>query len=743
MRPFWLSEFFVGCFVTMVTMTTSAEAQSHLEIHRRLTADFTQVLKDQGPDAALAVAKQAVAAAGKLPENDPRRTDALELVVRAQMTRDAWSEVLPAAEDIVQRRQNEHPVEPEILALAVGNKGVAQFALDRAVDAERTFQQQIAIYRGAFGPNDIRLAQKLELQAQFIQVPYERWRSAADLYKEAVAIRKQAPDLPRQKLAETLQSLALVQIHLGQSAEADANNSEAEQLMERAIAAEPGNETLKAGFVQMLVVHAGIENSRGPANKAAKLLARARRISFKDKDLEAEGQFLIAAVESDGLEANGDLDGAIAKAFDSLDVLVKHSKQLDLVPDVTQRIGALYLKNNQIPEARQALLQAQKQVGGEDKADAPLLFHLSELARLEGRSQDQKRLYQRALQSRKEQAAETVIFFGTNRAPTKGAISGTFGIDRSPKLTFGEAIIQVPGGKFSKEASLKPYQASPVPVGVSTDAEHLAITAKSIIEDNKFPAEVSKRATKGRLYDNSVLVFIHGYNNSFDDAVKRTAQLVRDLNFDGAAFSFAWPSRGSVFRYGSDLKSAAETVDACVAFLTQVAQATGAARIHVIAHSMGNRILLPALAKLPSSVQSRFGEIVLASPAVDLKSFNEALDRLNAAGLNHFTLYASSRDKALLAGFYREFGTTLAGFVTADEPIIHTGMQSIDVSEAGNSQDSTNLNHDIFATNPVVTEDLRQLLQKATRPPDKRLPNVVTRTAKSGAMFWYYRGPGS
>ena len=724
-------------------LTTTASAQSHLETHRRLTADFTDVLKSQRPDAALALAKQAVAAASKLPGNDPRRTDALELVVRAQMAREAWPEVLPAAEEVVQRRQNERPVEPETLALAIGNKGVAQFAVGKAADAERTFQQQLAIYRTAFGADNIQLAQKLELQAQFIQVPYERWRSAVELYKEAAAIRKKSSGSPRQKLAETLQSLALVQVRLGELDEADANNRDAEQLLERAIAAEPGNETLKAGLVQMLVVHAGIENNRGPANKAAKLIAQARHITFKDKALEAEGTFLIATVEADGLEASGDLKGAINKTLDSLDVLVSYPKQLDLVPDVTMKIGALHLKTNQIPEARQALMQAQKEVGGEDKADAPLLFQLSELARLEGRPQDQKRLYQRALKSRKEQANETVIFFGTNRAPVKGMVPGTFGTDRSPKLTFGEAIIQVPGGQFSKEASLKPYQVAPVPVGPSTNAEQLAITAKTIIEDNRFATTVKQRATKGHLYDNSVLVFIHGYNNSFDDAIKRTAQLVRDLNFDSPAFSFAWPSRGSVFRYGSDLQSATETVDACAAFLTQVAQATGAARIHVIAHSMGNRILLPALAKLPSSIQSRFGEIVLASPAVELKSFNEVLDRLNAAHLDHFTLYASSRDKALLAGFYREFGTTLAGFVTADEPIIHDGMQSIDVSEGGNSLDSTNLNHDIYATTPVLTEDIRQLLQKGTRPPDKRLPNVKTRAAKNGTAFWYFQAPPS
>src|SRR5260221_690126 len=124
MRAILRARFLVGCFVVVAVATSPAESQTHLELHRRLTANFTDVLKDQGPEAALAVANQAVAAVSNFRNDDPRRTDALELVVRAQMARGAWSIVLPAAEEVVQLRRNERPVEPEILALAIGNKGV-------------------------------------------------------------------------------------------------------------------------------------------------------------------------------------------------------------------------------------------------------------------------------------------------------------------------------------------------------------------------------------------------------------------------------------------------------------------------------------------------------------------------------------------------------------------------------------------------------------------------------------------
>ena len=83
----------------------------------------------------------------------------------------------------------------------------------------------------------------------------------------------------------------------------------------------------------------------------------------------------------------------------------------------------------------------------------------------------------------------------------------------------------------------------------------------------------------------------------------------------------------------------------------------------------------------------------------------------------------------------------IVGFVSNGEPVLHRGLDSVDVSEAGNIGDRLDYNHDIFATNPVVTEDMRQLLQTGTRPPDRRLPNLVAKTGASGASFWVYKRP--
>lgn len=156
---------------------------------------------------------------------------------------------------------------------------------------------------------------------------------------------------------------------------------------------------------------------------------------------------------------------------------------------------------------------------------------------------------------------------------------------------------------------------------------------------------------------------------------------------------------------------------------------------------MGNRVLLPALAKVAAANENqllpKIGEIILAAPAVPNEEFAGWLDELDRRGLTRFTLYASVVDKAMMGGFLRGWGHVLAGYVTHGRPLIHRRVQSVDVSEAG-TIGLTNLNHDVFASNPVMMEDIRQLLQKGQRPPDKRLRILRPRPSSGQTEYWYY-----
>jgi esterase/lipase superfamily enzyme len=318
------------------------------------------------------------------------------------------------------------------------------------------------------------------------------------------------------------------------------------------------------------------------------------------------------------------------------------------------------------------------------------------------------------------------VLFGTARAPEAGSEPGAFGGDASDKVALGDAVVFVPGGSFSTDAWPKSSVPVPIPVGSATDAERLVIREKHVLAEAAIRERARAELGRARLYPGSALVFVQGLNVKFDAAVQRVAQLVRDLNFDGPAFVFSWPSKGSMYRYGTDRGSADRAAHLLAEFLGTVAHASGAKRIHVIAHSMGNRVLLPALVEVVGTPRNgafeRIGEVIMAAPAVPQREFGAAIDAL-AGRAKGLTLYASKTDKAMWAGFVRERLTVLAGYASDGKPLLHPSIASIDLTEAG-VPGLLNLNHDVFAANPVMTEDMRALLQNGKRDPGKRVPTL-------------------
>src|SRR5581483_4228092 len=108
-------------------------------------------------------------------------------------------------------------------------------------------------------------------------------------------------------------------------------------------------------------------------------------------------------------------------------------------------------------------------------------------------------------------------------------------------------------------------------------------------------------ATIGESENRQALVFIHGYNVTFNDAVRRTAQIAYDLAFDVTPILYSWPSQGKLHGYPADENTIEWTVPQLTVFLTELAQAAGATTIHLVAHSMGNRALVKALERLATN----------------------------------------------------------------------------------------------------------------------------------------------
>jgi esterase/lipase superfamily enzyme len=214
------------------------------------------------------------------------------------------------------------------------------------------------------------------------------------------------------------------------------------------------------------------------------------------------------------------------------------------------------------------------------------------------------------------------------------------------------------------------------------------------------------------------LVFVHGYNTSFDDSLYRMAQIIWDLQYHGVAVLYSWASRGKLLSYSYDRESVLIDSSNFIELLKMLETEHGIRHVHVLAHSMGNLLVMDALrdqAKLPNPV--KVSELVMAAPDVDRDFFtmNAPQIRKITAGM---TLYASAADKALVISRRLAGGIPRAGDVPPEGPIVLPQLDSIDVTAVGS--DLFGLDHDTFAGTRSVMTDIHALLTDDPR----RLPNL-------------------
>lgn len=179
-------------------------------------------------------------------------------------------------------------------------------------------------------------------------------------------------------------------------------------------------------------------------------------------------------------------------------------------------------------------------------------------------------------------------------------------------------------------------------------AKHVMLRQVTPLAEDSCMSDLRRDLTQAQ--ESEIFVFIHGYNVTFAEAAMRTAQMAYDLRYQGVPLMYSWPSRGEITGYGSDLRQADLAAESLADFLLKVSQESGARRIHLVAHSMGNRALVGALAhisELPSP--PRYHQIVFAAPDLDAAQFvNHMAPRIQPV-VERATIYSSGSDLALWA----------------------------------------------------------------------------------------------
>jgi esterase/lipase superfamily enzyme len=321
------------------------------------------------------------------------------------------------------------------------------------------------------------------------------------------------------------------------------------------------------------------------------------------------------------------------------------------------------------------------------------------------------------------------VFFATNRSAIAGA--PYFGIDLSNNVTYGYSDVSIPRDHRMGELEgptvwRLEFRADP--------EKHVHVIAVQPEPKSAFMSRVSSRISASPKRE--ALVFIHGFNTTFEYATRRVAQVAADLGFNGAPIVFSWPSAGSgsPLAYQRDGRNADLSGEVLYQFLQDLMGATSEIRVHLIAHSMGNRLLSTALQQFANagdrSPARRFQQVAWMAPDIDAELFRRIAPRL-APTAQRLTLYVSAKDVALDLSA-RQAGYLRAG-QAADGALVMPEVDTIDASSVETS--TLGLNHAYWADNATIISDLFGLIRG--QPAGER-PRLDPIRATDGT-YWRFR----
>ena len=307
------------------------------------------------------------------------------------------------------------------------------------------------------------------------------------------------------------------------------------------------------------------------------------------------------------------------------------------------------------------------------------------------------------------------VWFGTNRKPIDPANPALgFGSDADDRLHFGKRIVRIP-------LSHKPGElGSPLWQRLLTGVDdRLTLDPAVALSEDAFVRDVRKFLDTLDPADRNVLVYIHGFNTSFDEAARRAAQLGFDLKVPGITAFYSWPSLANITAYVGDLSRIEASEQMLADFLVRTTTLVERGKVHLIAHSMGNRGLLAAMHRATTQAALRtgvrFGQIFLAAPDVDARSFAQ-LANVYPMAAEHTTLYVADQDKALLA---LEWATAEARAGGAPPVLVLPGIDTVRVR----GWSLFRLGHSYVAEDASVLRDIRTVLHWHESPERRRVRN--------------------
>lgn len=284
------------------------------------------------------------------------------------------------------------------------------------------------------------------------------------------------------------------------------------------------------------------------------------------------------------------------------------------------------------------------------------------------------------------------ILVATSRAPVdNGAL---FGRERANGLSFGSFGVSIPPDR--EPGRIIWPRGTPDPMRHFTFA-----SADPSTDEAEFVDRLNRRLSQLDEDERIIIIFVHGYNESFGSALFRFAQMMHDFRIPGVPVHFSWPSAGDPRYYAYDLDSVFIARDG-FSDLLELAASAQADRIFIIAYSMGSMLTMETLRELAVSeeqdILSRIGPVALMSPDVSIDVFRSQLGALRDSGID-FVVFTSARDRALRASALLRGQTDRLGSLRSVEEVADLRLTVIDVS---GFETADPMRHSTLAMSPAL-----------------------------------------
>lgn len=214
------------------------------------------------------------------------------------------------------------------------------------------------------------------------------------------------------------------------------------------------------------------------------------------------------------------------------------------------------------------------------------------------------------------------------------------------------------------------------------------------------------------------LVFVHGFNVRYQEAVLRASQIAYDLKYQGPVILFSWPAgAGDGFfdenmitrTYEANTKNATDSVAPFKKFL-QLLKANQL-KVNLVVHSMGHQVVLPALKELGDTESEKLvvNELILNAPDYDASDFTKLVESIKKV-VGRITLYCSFNDKAMLASKSLNKNERV-GACTYSEDVDSVNVSLVDAESLG-------LGHGYYSSRAILSDVFQVLMGLGA---DKRL----------------------